>query len=459
MVIVSDAVRKFDPTGTAGIRRSFRADLSRRWQHARRDVLRAVGEADGFGLERRGSYQIGALAQGGGSLHSFQNWLEGTLRQTVIAPGGIDQYIQRGYFAGVDRAERMLKVRNAYLIGGSDVISVSAMAELNGIMNAVVQYSVREMHAGMQSRARPMAVARSIVNRLDKIGATRSKALANVAVIQAHAAATLDIMQAAGVRRVGLIPEYHIHVRRAFDHDHSISDAKRKRRRFPARTALTKILRAETRLASLETVNVLTAGDDDVCEICEGIAANGPYDIDSARSLIPAHPNCRCAFVPAEDKRFAKDHTPGGHEHNQKNHAGGQWKSQLDPESVAKLRIVEPGDTVDGLVVREDIPNQSSISASMEEYEELPGIREVPMSAFEAGLEPYSSNRTSEFKRTHALAEEIKENGEINPLIVVVEAFNVEAGPYVLEGGHRFDAMRILGKKSLPAKVVIDYGK
>lgn len=46
-------------------------------------------------------------------------------------------------------------------------------------------------------------------------------------------------------------------------------------------------------------VNVLTAGDDRVCDICDDIAADGPYSLDEAQGLIPAHPNCRCAFVPA----------------------------------------------------------------------------------------------------------------------------------------------------------------
>ena len=48
-----------------------------------------------------------------------------------------------------------------------------------------------------------------------------------------------------------------------------------------------------------EYVNVLTAGDDLVCQVCEDISEEGPYSLDEAQGLIPAHPNCRCAFVPA----------------------------------------------------------------------------------------------------------------------------------------------------------------
>ena len=50
-----------------------------------------------------------------------------------------------------------------------------------------------------------------------------------------------------------------------------------------------------------EFVNALTAGDDKVCVICEEIAAEGPYSIEEAQGLLPAHPNCRCAWIPAFD--------------------------------------------------------------------------------------------------------------------------------------------------------------
>jgi len=42
-----------------------------------------------------------------------------------------------------------------------------------------------------------------------------------------------------------------------------------------------------------------------VCPICQDIEEGNPYSINQARSLIPAHPKCRCAFVPVKDRRFA----------------------------------------------------------------------------------------------------------------------------------------------------------
>jgi len=107
--------------------------------------------------------------------------------------------------------------------------------------------------------------------------------------------------------------------------------------------------------------------------------------------------------------------------------------------------------TVDGREVGGTIKNTSSIPASLTDYTELPGIREVKLDSFEwKGKPTYYS--TSEELRTKNLANRIIESNRIDPLIVVID----DKGPYILEGGHRFDAMREIGAKSFPAKIVID---
>jgi hypothetical protein len=105
------------------------------------------------------------------------------------------------------------------------------------------------------------------------------------------------------------------------------------------------------------------------------------------------------------------------------------------------------GAYVDGRLVHPHVPNMSSIESSILNPEELPGIREVPMSAFTLDETPSSKD-----PRTIRLAEEIKQSGEINPLIVGID----REGPYIIEGGHRYDALKLLGAKSFPAVVVID---
>lgn len=119
-------------------------------------------------------------------------------------------------------------------------------------------------------------------------------------------------------------------------------------------------------------------------------------------------------------------------------------------EKAKSLPKIKVGDTVDGLVVREDIPNASSISSSLENYESF-GLRSVPMSLF--GL---MTGQSFAGRDIHALALAISRSKEINPLIVVMSGH--KDGPaYILEGSHRIDALAMLKKKSFPALVLYDY--
>ena len=117
------------------------------------------------------------------------------------------------------------------------------------------------------------------------------------------------------------------------------------------------------------------------------------------------------------------------------------------------------GSKVDGLAVSDDIPNRSSIASTLTDYEVLSGVREVGFDSFESTRDLSPEQRrsvrfqsASEKQRTERLADQIRESGRIDPLIVAVD----EKGPYVLEGGHRFDALRLLGKDKFPALVVIE---
>jgi hypothetical protein len=113
-------------------------------------------------------------------------------------------------------------------------------------------------------------------------------------------------------------------------------------------------------------------------------------------------------------------------------------------------RTLSAGDIVNGMMVRKDIPNTSSISASLTDYS-THGLQEVPMSAFDVVGKPRYRNAQEE-KRTKELARQIQQNKELNPLIVVKDA----EGHYILEGGHRFDALRELDINSFPALMVHD---
>lgn len=109
------------------------------------------------------------------------------------------------------------------------------------------------------------------------------------------------------------------------------------------------------------------------------------------------------------------------------------------------------GPVVDGLTVRSNVPNTGSIAASLDSYEVLRGIRVVPMAGLHSAPRDLFTSK-SDIDRCERLAEAIRESGEINPLIVVVD----NEGPYILEGGHRLGALHLLGKKEFPAMVALE---
>ena len=91
-----------------------------------------------------------------------------------------------------------------------------------------------------------------------------------------------------------------------------------------------------------------------------------------------------------------------------------------------------------------EIANLGSISASLYEWQELKGIRDIPS---------LCSGVVSENKSN--LAREIETSGYIMPLIIIIESEKPE-DLYILEGSHRYDAICELGYKTFPALVVID---
>ena len=146
---------------------------------------------------------------------------------------------------------------------------------------------------------------------------------------------------------------------------------------------------------------------------------------------------------PSEAKKSGKEFGSGWNRVENFRHPDGEdvdiWHSEPLPE------FPRAGETADGLTVGDHVANTDSIAASLTDYKERPGVREVPMGLFEN----QTINKSAKVK---ALAAQIKASGHIDPVIVVVD----KDGPYILEGGHRFDALKLLGKKSIPALVVDD---
>ena len=126
-----------------------------------------------------------------------------------------------------------------------------------------------------------------------------------------HNAGRLAVFRAAGVASVGVLAERlppatnkprWAQWDQAQGHlDKRTGPGSRTRGQTPSPSTIGRIGKVQAELEAVlagGSVEVVTAGDDRVCDICDGIAANGPYSLDQAEARIPAHPNCRCSFAP-----------------------------------------------------------------------------------------------------------------------------------------------------------------
>lgn len=314
---VHDARPTADPTGTLPLRRRFARAGAARWRAVARAARSAVVEHDVLGLAGVTAAGIAAQLSGAGPADSLQRLLGGAATFNGLDGAWLRPLVELCYDAGVRRAVRlagMTAAPHGTLAGRG--AKVSALAELadvesRGIGQAFSQRVGRAAADARLRHLRPAAAARAIAEAAEGVGAARTRALVEVLASRAFTEATLDVFQEAGVTSVGLIPETRQGARRARPRLDSVSDAagsRISRERQPSESTIRRIARQERRVEALREVEVLTAGDDDVCPICEDISDGGPYGINTARGIIPAHPGCRCAFVPSDDRRFASVH-------------------------------------------------------------------------------------------------------------------------------------------------------
>lgn len=274
--------QRTDPSRTTVLRARFEAALVRRFKRLRREVIQSIVDNDGFGLraqdfsaQQAAPQRAFAFPRSGDKVAAFMRWLrqqessgileirQGTTVEAAAQRAWINLYIDTAYQRGIRTAGQ--KMRKA----GADVserwidaafnrpvhadrlglIYTRTFSELEGITKTMDQQISRVLSLGIGEGRGPMDIARQIVDRVDKIGITRARTLARTEIISAHADATLNSYEEAGIEGVKLEAEFS------------------------------------------------TAGDNDVCPECEALEGN-IYSIAESRGIIPVHPNCRCAWLP-----------------------------------------------------------------------------------------------------------------------------------------------------------------
>ncbi len=277
-----------DPTQTHFLRARMRAESERRWRLLGRTIRQAIIERDMLGLSG-----AGALPHTN-KTDAFAAWLRGEITHKVL---GIDGGWTKTY---IQQAAVIAQKRATDLAGGmadpTRLLTMQSLAtnELKGICEAAQQQIVRSITHSLMANVSPTKAANQI-SAVVKTMINRTRAMDEYVIAKTHSAVTLSSFRNGGITTVGIVPEK---VRRK-----KLGDAKRfigpgSVSKNPSRSTIHRIKKAHKKLQSFREVDVLTAEDDDVCFECQDIADNGPYHIDEAESLIPAHAFCRCSFLP-----------------------------------------------------------------------------------------------------------------------------------------------------------------
>ena len=290
-----------DPTRTKVIRDRFQGEVSKRFRKVRGDIRRAIIEQDVFALkgikiQNTASPNQFDFPTSEAKVQAFMDWLRELEDEQILEvrerndQGRIAErnawerkYIRSAYQQGIERGRQEL--RNAgydvpTLAGSGGLQAVfnqdfhadrvgllytRAFNELKGITDAMDQQISRVLSRGLAEGKNPRDLARWL-NRtisgpygdlgiVDELGRAipaeqRAEMLARTEVVRAHHQATINEYKTAGVKGVRVKAEWS------------------------------------------------TAGDARVCPICAELEGQ-VFNIDEIESMIPRHPRCRCAAIPA----------------------------------------------------------------------------------------------------------------------------------------------------------------
>lgn len=268
------------------LQRQFERDIKRRMVMIRRAIVKLVVELDVFGLipvnvfafnvhfPQRQAWRFQTDTQ---KLGSFRTWLASSLDEELLTVTAVGEpwtatYINSAYRQGTVRAfndargaagleqagfiegtkseflrsafaqpERLEKVR---------LLSTRAFEEMRGISTSMSQQLNRDLAAGLVSGQNPRQLARTMSQSINGLARRRAAVIARTEIIHAHSEGQLDSFEDLGIDEIGILAEWS------------------------------------------------TAGDDRVCPQCAALEGE-LLTVKEARGLIPRHPNCRCAWIPA----------------------------------------------------------------------------------------------------------------------------------------------------------------
>ena len=293
---------KKDPSRTAVLRRRFVADMNRRFKKLSREIEKLIVTDDAFGLNENAPFtfskgiekrkfvlatnierQAWRFQTDAQKVRSYRRWLQGEIDAGILTVDGLgnpwtNTYVQSAHRKGFARSYgEVKKLEGGFFTGTKDqflqeafnapviqskleLIYTRTFSGLQDITTSMSQQMSRILVDGLSAGQGPTVIARQLRNNLAKINRTRSLVLARTEVIHAHAEGQLDSFERLDVDEVDVFAEWS------------------------------------------------TAGDDLVCPLCAPLEG-AIMTIKEARGTLPRHPNCRCAWKPAEKQKGRRKKT------------------------------------------------------------------------------------------------------------------------------------------------------
>jgi len=287
----TNANRRVDPTGTAGIRYGYEQEMRRRFSWLISLIYKTVVDNDALGLAPQEDVDdipiFDPLAENidpatrfefttdpAANVTAFVNWLNRAINEGILGvsqgfqgtfteTNWMDSHIRSAYSKALGDANAHLAA--AGIAPGGTGVGVgfylpidtntlnhlySRQFELLKNTTTVMADGIREqLTLGLAEGIGPGQIAKNLEKSVNGIGVVRSVILARTEVINAYAEGTLNRYETFGTQGVVALVEFS------------------------------------------------NAGDDRVCELC--IALEGKtYLVADARGVIPVHPQCRCTWLP-----------------------------------------------------------------------------------------------------------------------------------------------------------------
>jgi hypothetical protein len=279
-----------DPTRTTTLRRQFIVEMRRKFNALKQEIIKIILEEDAFGLieqEHRISKVFNTrwkFLTDSNKLKAFRDWLLSQVKAKILSVDEntgqpwLAKYISSAYKRGVIRAYIDAKIETATAQGERfegflehsfnspertskiELLATRAFEQLKGVTDTMAQNMNRVLAEEMSKGTGIRSVTKRLTKEVDNISKARAERIARTEIINAHAEGQLDAFEEAGVREVNVMAEW---------------------------------ITAAGAGATPEQMQ--KAG---VCKLCAALSGV-VMTVKEARGLLPRHPNCRCAWLPA----------------------------------------------------------------------------------------------------------------------------------------------------------------